>query len=87
MSSNGHDHKYCLELFEKLSEYIDGELDHATCSEIKRHAEDCVPCFACLETLKRTVALCKNVEDKPIPLNLSEKLRNIIEQIPKTTAP
>ena len=87
MSSNGHDHKHCLELFEKLSEYIDGELDHATCTEIKRHAEDCVACFSCLETLKRTVALCKNVEDKPIPLNLSEKLKEIIEQIPKTTAP
>jgi anti-sigma factor RsiW len=42
MTSNGHDHKHCLELFKKLSEYIDGELDHATCSEIKKHAENCV---------------------------------------------
>jgi anti-sigma factor (TIGR02949 family) len=87
MTSNGHDHKHCLELFEKLSEYIDGELDHATCSEIKRHAEDCVACFSCLETLKRTVDLCKNVEEKPIPVNLSEKLMEIIQQIPKTPLP
>ena len=87
MSSNGHDHKHCLKLFEKLSEYIDGELDHATRSEIKQHAEDCVACFSCLETLKRTVALCKNVEDKPIPLNLSEKLKEIINRIPKTSSP
>jgi anti-sigma factor (TIGR02949 family) len=86
MTSNGHDHKHCLELFKKLSEYIDGELDHATCSEIKKHAENCVTCFSCLETLKRTVALCKNVEEKPIPLNLSEKLMDIIKQMPKTTA-
>ena len=86
MTSNGDEHKHCLELFEKLSEYIDGELDHATCSEIKRHAEDCVACFSCLETLKRTVALCKNVEDKPVPLNLSEKLKEIIAQMPKTSS-
>jgi len=57
MSSDDHDHKHCLEMFEKLSEYIDGELDHATCAEIQKPAEDCVACFSCLEPLKRPVAL------------------------------
>ena len=87
MSSDDHDHKHCLEMFEKLSEYIDGELDHATCAEIQKHAEDCVACFSCLETLKRTVALCKNVKEQPIPSNLSEKLKEIIANIPKTDSP
>ena len=87
MSSDDHDHKHCLEMFEKLSEYIDGELDHATCAEIQKHAEDCVACFSCLETLKRTVALCKNVKDQPIPSHLSEKLKEIIANIPKTDSP
>jgi anti-sigma factor RsiW len=86
MSIDDHDHKHCLEMFEKLSEYIDGELDQATCAEIQKHAEDCVACFSCLETLKRTIALCKNVEDKPIPVNLSEKLKELIENMPKTTS-
>ena len=87
MTSDDHDHKHCLEMFEKLSEYIDGELDHATCAEIQKHADDCLACFSCLETLKRTIALCKNVKDKPIPPNLSRKLTEIIENIPKTTSP
>ena len=87
MSSDDHDHQHCLEMFEKLSEYIDGELDHAACAEIKKHAEDCVACFSCLETLKRTVALCNNVGDRPIPQNLSERLKEIIENMPKTTSP
>ena len=87
MTSDDHDHKHCLEMFEKLSEYIDGELDQATCAEIQKHAEDCVACFSCLETLKRTVALCKNTKDKPIPQNLSEKLKEIIASMPKTTTP
>lgn len=78
MSNDDHDHKHCLDLFEKLSEYIDGELDHATC-------ENCVACFSCLETLKRTVALCKNVSEKPVPLELSQKLKEIIQNIPKRT--
>ena len=87
MTSDDHDHRHCLEMFEKLSEYIDGELDQAACAEIQKHAEDCVACFSCLETLKRTVALCNNVGDRPIPQNLSERLKEIIENMPKTTSP
>ena len=87
MSNDDHDHKHCLEMFEKLSEYIDGELDHAACQKIQKHAENCVACFSCLETLKRTVALCKNVTEKPIPLELSRKLKEIIQNIPKPTTP
>ncbi len=45
MTSDDHDHQHCLEMFEKLSEYIDGELDHATCAEIEEHANNCVACF------------------------------------------
>ncbi len=87
MSRDDHDHQHCLEMFEKLSEFIDGELDQVTCAEIKKHADNCVACFSCLETLKRTVALCKNVGDKPIPQEFSRKLKEIIENMPKTTTP
>ena len=31
MSKDEHDHKHCLELFQKLSEYLDNELDEITC--------------------------------------------------------
>ena len=87
MSNDDHEHKHCLEMFGKLSEFIDGELDHAMCEKIQQHAENCVACFSCLETLKRTVALCKNVAEKPIPPELSQKLKEIIQNIPKASAP
>jgi anti-sigma factor RsiW len=87
MPSDDHDHKHCLEMFEKLSEYIDGELDQATCAAIKAHAENCVACFSCLETLKRTVAFCHKAEEKPIPPELSQKLKDIIKNLSKPTAP
>ena len=87
MTSDDHDHKHCLEMFEKLSEYIDGELDHETCAEIQKHADKCVACFSCLETLKRTVAICKNIKEKPVPPELSKKLKELIRNIPKTSSP
>jgi len=74
-------------MFEKLSEYIDGELDHATCEEIEKHSKDCAACFSCMETLKKTVALCKNAKDQPVPQEFSKKLKEIIGKLPKTTYP
>jgi len=87
MTRDNHDHQDCLEMFEKLSEYIDGELDHTTCEEIERHAKDCVACFSCMETLKRTVALCKNAQEQPVPQEFSKKLQEIIQNLPKPPNP
>jgi RNA polymerase sigma-70 factor (ECF subfamily) len=84
MSNDLHDHRHCLELFEKLSEYLDDELDEATCKDIEKHVKECVPCFICLQTLKRTVDLCKQAGDRPIPRDFSRKLREVIHNLPKT---
>jgi predicted anti-sigma-YlaC factor YlaD len=81
----GHDHKHCLEMFKKLSEYLDNELDEITCKNIEHHVKECFSCFVCLQTLKRTVDLCKQAENKPVPRAFSEKLKEIIQNMPKTT--
>ena len=84
MNNDRHDHRHCLELFEKLSEYLDNELDEATCKDIEKHIKACVPCFVCLQTLKRTVDLCKQACGRPIPEDFSKKLRQVIQNLPKT---
>ena len=68
-------------MFEKLSEYIDNELDAVTCGDIERHVEACVPCKICLETLKRTVKLCKKMDSIPVPDSVSVKLKELIESM------
>lgn len=84
MSNDRHNHKHCLEMFEKLSEYLDNELDEATCKDIENHIKECVPCFVCLQTLKRTIDLCKQAGDRPVPKDLSRKLKKAIHNLPKT---
>jgi hypothetical protein len=81
MTSDQHDHSHCLSMFEKLSEYIDNELDEMTCRDIERHVEDCVPCKICLETLKRTVKLCNKVDSTPVPESVSLKLKELIQSV------
>jgi anti-sigma factor RsiW len=45
----------CLEVFERLSEYLDGELSPQDCAEIQEHIQDCEPCVAFLESLKTSI--------------------------------
>ncbi|MEJ2098549.1 MAG: zf-HC2 domain-containing protein [Desulfobacterales bacterium] len=84
MSNIRHDHRHCLELFDKLSEYLDNELDEATCKKIEKHVKECVACFVCLQTLRRTVDLCKKTADRPVPRAFSKKLWKVIHNLPKT---
>ena len=81
MSHKDHNHKECLAMFKKLSEYIDNELDQVTCDDIKKHAENCIPCKSCLETLRQTVALSKTVKDQPVSERFSRHLKDLLRQM------
>ncbi|PID76266.1 MAG: hypothetical protein CSB22_00025 [Deltaproteobacteria bacterium] len=82
MTTASHQHnRHCLGLFKKLSEYIDHELDTATCQQIEDHISHCPPCHACLETLKATAGLCRKLEEAPAPAVFSERLKKIIHQL------
>lgn len=54
-----HDSLNCREMFERLSEYIDGELDAKLCECFEEHLQDCEPCEAFIATLRKTVELCR----------------------------
>jgi anti-sigma factor RsiW len=76
-------HQNCMALFERLSEYIDKELDAPTCKDIEAHIKACKPCQVCLNTLKQTVKLCKNLETHQVPEALSLKLKETIAVLMK----
>lgn len=78
-----HSHKNCIALFERLSEYIDRELDAPTCKDIEAHIKSCKPCQVCLKTLKQTVDLCNNLERRQVPEAFSMKLKGTIFDLVK----
>ncbi len=81
MNDHPHDKKECFEMFARLSEYLDNELDEITCRDIERHMSHCPPCQVCLATLKRTVTLCKNMQNQAVPKELSAKLKQMISEM------
>jgi len=75
-----HHHENCRQLFSRLSEYLDRELDEQTCSEIDAHLDGCLPCRVCMETLKKTVSICQNLDEEEVPQDFSDRLRALIGQ-------
>jgi anti-sigma factor RsiW len=78
MTGHVHHPENCIAVFEKLSEYLDRELDRAGLREMENHLRDCAPCQVCLETLRRTVTLCGTLEAEPVPESFSRRLREMI---------
>lgn len=82
MTGTSHQHdERCLEFFKKLSDYIDRELDEATCQKIEQHLKACTPCHACLETLKATTGLCRRLKETPVPSALSDRLKKMVREL------
>ncbi|MCS6817259.1 MAG: sigma-70 family RNA polymerase sigma factor [Blastocatellia bacterium] len=72
----------CREMFERLSEYLDGELELDLCQHLESHLRDCAPCAAFLNTLRKTIELCRSYaadEKMTIPPEEKEKLRAALE--------
>ena len=80
MTSEHHNHQHCLELFERLSEYIDNELDEPACREIEKHIKKCALCRVCLETLKRSVDICRHTQIRSMPTPLSKRINRLLQE-------
>lgn len=69
----------CLEVFAKLSEYIDGELPEGDCGLIEQHIADCPPCIEFLRNLRRSVAASREIQSDlrpdPMPPEIETRLR------------
>ncbi len=64
----------CREVFALLSEYLDGEIDPTVCTGFEEHMDDCSPCQAFLESLRRTVDLARSLPDQELPEELKQEL-------------
>ena len=72
--SHRHEHgsRNCHEVFARLSEYIDGELPENLCEMIDGHMQDCEPCVAFLDSLRRTVDWIGGQDRAKMPDDLRE---------------
>lgn len=67
----------CEDLLSLFSQYLDGELPPGGCEQIERHASACPACAEFLNSAKRTVALCRDLQpgESPRPLSPDSRAR------------
>lgn len=65
----------CKKNFERISEYLDGELGPDACRQIERHLMACPECLDCFDALKKSIALCRKSTREEIPQDMRERLR------------
>lgn len=71
-----HEHNMnCQEIFQNMSEYIDGELDGQLCAEIEAHIETCPDCKIVIDTLKKTIQLVQiSGRETELPKDVRKRL-------------
>jgi anti-sigma factor RsiW len=57
----------CPHLLENLSDYLDGEASAELCAEIERHLDGCTDCRVVVDTLRKTVALYRELPQPELP--------------------
>ncbi len=86
-----HDHKdqVCRELKDKLSAYLDGELENALCAEIEQHLQGCDDCRVVVDTLNKTITLYRNYGQASVPADTHERLTRVLnlEMLKKKSQP
>jgi len=70
----------CKKDYERLSEYLDGELDDEACRELEEHFRVCPECRECVESMRKTIQLCKEAAPEEIPAHARERLRSMLRE-------
>jgi RNA polymerase sigma-70 factor (ECF subfamily) len=71
----------CVKFFKKISEYLDGELDDKICNEIDAHLRQCPECSEHVDSLRKTIQLCKETAVEEMPTDIHDRIRSKIREL------
>ncbi len=66
--------KDCLKKLENICEQLGEDLSSERCQKLKEHLENCPTCCAYVDTLRKTVELCRNLPDEKISNEAHQQL-------------
>ncbi len=69
-----HGELSCEEIFARLSEYLDGELDERESAILEEHMKDCPPCVDFMRSLENTVSLVGEAAPPKMPDELKQAI-------------
>ena len=70
----------CKEVFALLSDYLNLDLPPEACASIEEHLAGCPPCIEFVESLRKTVELCRQYLPAEMPEALTRQAREELLQ-------
>ena len=67
----------CRQVIDKISEYIDGELDPELVRELERHLEHCEDCRIVVDTTHKTLEIFYHTEPAGLPDDVRQRLNGM----------
>ncbi|MGD2162295.1 MAG: zf-HC2 domain-containing protein [Anaerolineales bacterium] len=69
------EHHHCPDLLPELSDFVDGTAGAEVCAAIEKHLAECPDCRIMIDTLKKTIYLYRNREERvELPEGFRERL-------------
>jgi RNA polymerase sigma-70 factor (ECF subfamily) len=68
----------CPEVLMSFSRHLEGEIDRDTCKSLEDHVAHCSYCRKACDSLKRTLALCRDSSNISVPADVQESVRTAI---------
>ena len=75
------DHQACAAILSNISAFLDGELDATECAAIEAHCAHCPRCAPVVDGLRRTIGLCRNVADTPLPEAVRARAQDAVRRL------
>lgn len=67
------------EIYKKICDFMGEDLNAPACKEVAEHLESCPNCKVYLDTVKKTVTICKEIEkEEKIPQEVKNRLFKVL---------
>ena len=71
----------CPDVLTLFSQHLEGDIDPSVCATMEAHLAQCRHCSDACESLKRTLAVCRELPTPDVPAPLERSIRAAIQKI------
>ena len=69
----------CPDVLMLFSQHLEGDIDPAVCATMEAHLAQCPRCRGTCESLKRTLAVCRQLPTPEVPESIADSIRTAIQ--------
>jgi RNA polymerase sigma-70 factor (ECF subfamily) len=69
----------CPDVLMLFSQHLEGDIDPAVCATMEAHLAQCPRCRSTCESLRRTLAVCRQLPTPEVPASIAASIRAAIQ--------